>query len=96
MLSSQDSRNPPGAILGKCGNCASDFFNQPRIECLLRSLACFGRVIDIRPVIAKHGANLAQAGPNPVFEKLALQGQDSVSSEVPHRAFAFFNIAFST
>lgn len=47
-------------------------------------------------MIAEYSANLPNACPNPIIQEFALQGQDSVSSEVPHRALAFFNMAFST
>jgi len=90
-----------------CGDSSSSVFGElldhlaylidkPRFRSHCSFLARPFGVVHVRPVEAEHLADLADACPNPVFHQFALQGQDSVSSEVPHKAFAFFNMAFST
>ena len=72
------------------------FVHKPRFSCLHVFLSRLFGVVHIRAVKTTHITDLPYACPNPVFHQFALQGQDSVSSEVPHKAFAFFSMAFST
>lgn len=94
--SSQYGGDSPGPVFRELLDHFAYLIDKPCF-CSFRSFLpwLFG-VIHVRSVEAKHLADRADAGPNPIFQKFALQGQDSVSSEVPHKAFAFFSMAFST
>lgn len=96
VLPPEHRGDPSRTVLGILVDGLSDFFDEPWIGLLRRFRSGLVRVVHVRPMIPEYRADLPDARPNPVLEKLALQGQDSVCSEVPHKAFAFFSMAFST
>ncbi len=95
VLLSQYPGNPSGPIGRKLINHRSHFFHKVciGIRYLFRNL---GRIVDIRPMVSQNGAQLSDAHLDTLFFQGALQGQDSLSSGLPHRVLAFFSTAFST
>ena len=96
VSSSQYGSNSSCPILREFLNHLAYFLHKVRFSCLHAFLSWLFGVIHIRAVIAKDVTDLPYAWPNHVFHQLALQDQDSVSSEVPHKAFALFSMVFST